>query len=220
MHAAFILRYEILPSLIDNLVIGLDQALRTLTGQINSERTSPSSPLEEADMDEASRAHVIGLMRVNHAGEICAQALYEGQALMARTDEARQALIDAAQEERDHLAWCRERVEELGGKTSRLDPVFYGASFAIGAATGVIGDKVSLGFVEATEDQVVDHLDRHLEDLPQEDVRSRAILEQMREDEARHGDHALALGGEEFPRPVKAAMTVISRLMTETAYRI
>ncbi len=220
MPAAFILRYEILPSLIDNLVIGLDQALRTLTGQINSERTSPSSPLEEADMDEASRAHVIGLMRVNHAGEICAQALYEGQALMARTDEARQALIDAAQEERDHLAWCRERVEELGGKTSRLDPVFYGASFAIGAATGVIGDKVSLGFVEATEDQVVDHLDRHLEDLPQEDVRSRARLEQMREDEARHGDHALALGGEEFPRPVKAAMMVISRLMTETAYRI
>lgn len=171
-------------------------------------------------MDEASRAHVIGLMRVNHAGEICAQALYEGQALMARTDEARQALIDAAQEERDHLAWCRERVEQLGGKTSRLDPIFYGASFAMGAATGLIGDKVSLGFVEATEDQVVDHLDRHLEDLPREDVRSRAILEQMREDEARHGDHALALGGEEFPPPVKAAMTVISRLMTETAYRV
>lgn len=209
-----------LPDLIDHLIVGFDQALRTLTGQISSERASPSSALAEADMDNAAKQHVIGLMRVNHTGEICAQALYEGQALMARNDEARGALVDAAQEERDHLVWCRERVDELGGRTSVLDPIFYGASFVMGAATGLIGDKVSLGFVEATEDQVVEHLDRHLQDLPEEDVRSRAILEQMREDEARHGDHALALGGEEFPRPVKAVMSVASRLMTESTYRI
>ena len=159
-------------------------------------------------------------MRVNHCGEICAQALYEGQALTAKTPEARAALESAAQEERDHLAWCRKRLDELDSRPSVLDPLFYGASYAMGAATGLLGDKISMGFVEATEDQVVQHLERHLHTLPEEDERSRAIIEQMREDEAEHGQAALEMGGAEFPEPVKAAMTVMSRLMTESTYRV
>lgn len=206
--------------LVDNLVVGFDRALRTLTGQVQAVRESPATDAEDSDFSDADRDHVIGLMRVNHTGEICAQALYEGQALTARTDESRATLQDAAAEERDHLAWCRQRLDDLGGKTSVLDPLFYGLSFVMGAATGLVGDKVSLGFVEATEDQVVKHLDRHLEDLPARDLKSQAILKQMRVDEARHGDHALEMGGEEFPPPVKAAMTVLSRVMTETTYRI
>ena len=205
---------------IDNLVVGFDRALRTLTGQVQSERPNPAVDRQDGELSEAQKTHIVGLMRVNHTGEICAQALYEGQALTAREADNRQALIDAAAEERDHLAWCRERIDELDGRTSVLNPLFYGASFAMGALTGLVGDRVSLGFVEATEDQVVQHLDRHLQELPEEDGRSRAIIEQMREDEARHGDHALEMGGEEFPKPVKAAMTLISKVMTETTYKV
>lgn len=205
---------------IDNLIVGFDRALRTLTGQVQAVRPNPAAGANDGELSEADKAHIVGLMRVNHTGEICAQALYEGQALTAREAESRQSLKDAAAEERDHLAWCRERISELDGRTSFLDPLFYGASFAMGALTGLVGDRVSLGFVEATEDQVVEHLDRHLEDLPEEDGRSRAIIEQMREDEARHGDHAIAMGGEEFPKPVKAAMTLVSKVMTETTYKI
>ncbi len=205
---------------LDSLILGFDRALRTLTGQHAPQRPSPAETQPEAELDEAARHHAAGLMRVNHCGEICAQALYEGQALTAKTPEARAALESAAQEERDHLAWCRKRLDELDSRPSVLDPLFYGASYAMGAATGLLGDKISMGFVEATEDQVVQHLERHLDTLPEEDERSRAIIEQMREDEAEHGQTALAMGGAEFPEPVKAAMTLMSRLMTESTYRV
>lgn len=209
---------------IDQMVQSFDRALRTLTGVVRAERDNPAHALTDADLTEeledSQRAHIAGLMRVNHTGEICAQALYEGQALTARQPAARDSLLAAAAEERDHLSWCRERLTELDGRPSVLNPLFYGASFMIGALTGLVGDKVSLGFVEATEDQVVKHLDKHLEELPESDVRSRAILDQMRTDEARHGQTALEQGGEAFPEPVKQAMTLLSRVMTETTYRI
>ena len=204
---------------LDRLVIGIDQALRTLTGQSQAKRSNPAADSTDSVLSEAQRTHAAGLMRVNHAGEICAQALYEGQALTARSDHTRESLLHAAAEERDHLAWCRSRLEELDAKPSVLDPLFYGASFIMGAITGLAGDKISMGFVEATEDQVVQHLDGHLDDLPEGDKRSRAILEQMRTDEAQHGAQALDQGGVEFPPLAKNAMTVVSRIMTETTYR-
>jgi 3-demethoxyubiquinol 3-hydroxylase len=205
---------------VDNLVLGLDRALRTLSGAYSAQRPNPGVDEAELELDEAQRKHAAGLMRVNHTGEICAQALYEGQALTAKSDDARNTLLQAASEERDHLAWCRSRLDELDGKPSLLAPLFYGASYAMGALTGLAGDKVSLGFVEATEDQVVAHLDRHLEELPAADHKSRAILDQMREDEAIHGEHALEQGGEAFPEPVKQVMALISNIMTRTTYRI
>lgn len=204
----------------DNLVLGVDRALRTLTGLHQPARETPAEGVEESDLQDGERAHAAGLMRVNHTGEICAQALYEGQALAARSDEAREALLQSAREERDHLAWCRERLTQLDAKPSLLDPLFYGASYLMGALTGLAGDKVSLGFVEATEDQVVEHLDRHMAALPEEDLKSRAIVAQMRTDEAEHGARALAMGGKPFPRPIKTLMTFASRVMTETTYRI
>ena len=205
---------------LDNLILGVDRALKTLSGGYTPQRPNPAADEAELELDEAERKHAAGLMRVNHAGEICAQALYEGQALTAKSDEARETLLQAAEEERDHLGWCRDRLEELDSRPSVLDPLFYGASFLMGAVTGLVGDKVSLGFVEATEDQVVAHLERHMESLPEADHKSRAIVDQMREDEYRHGEEALARGGEQFPDPIKQAMTVISKVMTETAYRV
>lgn len=202
----------------DDLIGVFDRALRVLTGGSTADRATPEA--EEGTLTEAERRHAAGLMRVNHAGEICAQALYEGQALTARDPEVRDTLRTAAAEENDHLAWCRERLDELEGRPSVLDPVFYAASFALGAAVGVFGDRVSLGFVEATEDQVKRHLDRHITDLPDADERSRVILEEMRADESRHGENARREGGVEFPESVKEAMTLASRLMTESAYRI
>ncbi len=205
---------------LDTLVLGIDRALKTLSGINDAARPNPADAAPESALDDGERAHAAGLMRVNHCGEICAQALYEGQALTARTDEAKSALLNAAAEERDHLAWCRARLDELDAQPSVLDPLFYGASFAMGALTGLAGDKVSLGFVEATEDQVVKHIDRHLDALPEADEKSRAILDQMRSDEAEHGEAALEMGGQAFPEPVRQVMTVISRLMTESTYRI
>ena len=205
---------------VDNLVLGLDRALRTLSGAYNAQRPNPGADEAQIELDEVERKHAAGLMRVNHTGEICAQALYEGQALTAKSEQARETLLSAASEERDHLAWCRSRLAELDGQPSVLAPLFYGASYAMGALTGLAGDKVSLGFVEATEDQVVAHLDRHLEELPAEDHKSRAILDQMREDEAIHGEQALDQGGEAFPEPVKRVMSLISNIMTRTTYRI
>ena len=202
----------------DDLIGVFDRALRALTGGGVADRPAPEA--EEGSLTESERRHAAGLMRVNHAGEICAQALYEGQALTARDPEVREALRTAAGEENDHLAWCRERLDELDGRPSLLDPVFYAASFALGAAVGVLGDKVSLGFVESTEDQVKRHLDSHIRDLPESDERSRAILEEMRADESRHGENARREGGVEFPEPVKEAMTLASKLMTESTYRI
>lgn len=205
---------------IDNIVLGLDRALKTLTGGHGAQRPSPAAHEADVELEEDERKHAAGLMRVNHAGEICAQALYEGQALTARSDDARETLLQAAQEERDHLSWCRDRLEELDSRPSVLDPLFYGASYLMGALTGLAGDKVSLGFVEATEDQVVAHLDRHMDALPAADHRSRAIVDQMREDEYQHGEQALANGGEAFPAPIKRLMTLISKAMTETTYRV
>ncbi|MFK7915097.1 MAG: 2-polyprenyl-3-methyl-6-methoxy-1,4-benzoquinone monooxygenase [Pseudomonadales bacterium] len=205
--------------MLDNIINGFDRSLRTLTGQQQAQRPTPAQA-QEAPLSAVQREHAAGLMRVNHAGEVCAQALYEGQALVARSEAVRSQLQAAAAEEQDHLAWCEQRLVELDSRPSLLDPLFYGASFAMGAATALLGDRVSLGFVEATEDQVCQHLDEHLERLPSEDQRSREILQQMRADEARHGAEALAAGGQTFPTPVKAAMRLVSRVMTEATYRV
>jgi len=207
-------------SLLDFAVIAADRVLKTLAGQYVPERASPGEAVADTPLDETGRAHAAGLMRVNHSGEVCAQALYEGQALVARDARVRDALLAAAREEEDHLAWCGERLKELDSRPSVLNPLWYGMSFAIGAATGLMGDKVSLGFVAATEDQVCRHLDRHMHDLPADDERSRAIVSQMRDDEARHGTAALEAGGTEFPQSVKDAMTLVSGVMTAAAYRV
>ena len=207
-------------ALIDDLILQLDNALKTLSATPIAHRDNPAEAVTEAEMDASEQRHSAGLMRVNHTGEICAQALYEGQALAAKDAATRQSLLDAAQEETDHLAWCEQRLSELGSRPSVLNPVFYAASYTLGAITGLISDKVSLGFVEATEDQVCQHLESHLKRLPDQDAKSRRIVEVMHEDEARHGANALAAGGVEFPEPVKELMTLASRLMTETTYRV
>jgi ubiquinone biosynthesis monooxygenase Coq7 len=206
--------------LADALVAQVDKALRTLTGAAASVRENPAADVPEGEMSPGEREHAAGLMRVNHTGEICAQALYEGQALTASDPRTRTALLAAASEESDHLAWCAGRLAELGSSPSVLNPAFYALSYALGAVTGVLGDKVSLGFVEATEDPVCRHLESHLQSLPAGDSRSRQIVRAMREDEARHGAEALGAGGAEFPQPVKRAMSLASRLMTETTYRV
>ena len=202
------------------VLLQVDNALRTLSGSRAALRDNPARNVTEASLSEDEQAHAAGLMRVNHTGEICAQALYEGQALTAKDADTRSSLLRAAQDEVDHLAWCEERLVELGSRPSVLNPIFYAASYAMGAVTGLLGDKVSLGFVEATEDQVCQHLDSHLESLPKDDARSRAIVSRMHEDEARHGTDAIAAGGMEFPRPVKNLMTLVSKVMTETSYKI
>jgi ubiquinone biosynthesis monooxygenase Coq7 len=181
-------------------------------------RAAPGEDLPEADLDAAQRSLAAALMRVNHAGEICAQALYQGQALTARDSSARAALEQAAQEETEHLAWTERRIAELGGQKSLLNPLWYAGSFAIGAASGLLGDKWNLGFLAETERQVVRHLEGHLGRLPADDRKSRAIVEQMREDEARHATSALKHGGAELPAPVRAAMQVSSKVMTGTAF--
>jgi len=208
-------------SLLDQLVIGLDRARRHATGEAPPPaRENPGASHEARALAPAERRHVAGLMRINHTGEVCAQALYQGQALTAKQLGVREDMARAAAEEIDHLAWCEQRVEELGSRTSRLNPLFYAMSFGLGALAGAIGDRWSLGFVAATEEQVCRHLREHLERLPAEDTRSRAILEQMLADEERHGTHALAAGGTEFPPQLKEVMSLVSRVMTETTYRV
>ncbi len=205
----------------DTLLLGLDQALRTLFGQPKTTgRPNPAEGIEEADLDERQRDHIGRLMRIDHTGEVCAQALYQGQALTARDPATRDAMEQSADEENDHLAWCEQRVEELGGRLSLLNPLWYAGSFAIGATAGVIGDKWSLGFVAETERQVERHLQSHLDQIPAEDRRSRAILQQMKIDEAEHGRKAKAQGGAELPGPVRAAMRFSSKLMTKSVYYI
>lgn len=203
---------------IDRLLIAADNALKTLSGAAGASRPTPGGR-SEAPSNEEDRRHVAGLMRVNHAGEICAQALYSGQALVARDETVREALEHAGAEEQDHLRWCRERLDELGARTSLLDPFWYAGSFALGVASGLAGDRWSLGFLVETEKQVEHHLDGHLDRLPAGDDRSRAILEQMREDEIRHGATGQSLGAAELPTPVKSAMKLVSKLMTRSAYR-
>jgi len=205
---------------VDHLIIGFDRALKTLTGGRTVQRENPAEQIQDADLSDAEKRHVGGLMRVNHIGEICAQALYEGQAMTARDPVAQRSLLDAAAEEQDHLTWCAQRLEELDARPSVLDPLFYGASFVLGAGAGLLGDRISLGFVEATEAQVVEHLNEHLDSIPQSDAKTRAILQTMRADEARHGAHALEMGGEEFPAMLKRGMSLAAKIMTKSSYRI
>ena len=202
---------------VDSLLIAADDALRTLSGVASAAREAPGQS-DRGPAAEADRRISAGLMRVNHAGEICAQALYSGQALVARDPEVRRALQAAGAEERDHLAWCRARLRELGSRPSLLDPAWYAGSFALGVASGITGDRWSLGFLAETEAQVEQHLEGHLERLPPGDERSRAILAQMRDEEVRHGATGRALGAAELPAPVKAAMRAFSKVMTRTAY--
>lgn len=206
-----------LEPVVDRLIELVDASLNTLWGK-PSQTEMPETQSEPMTSEEEQLS--ASLMRVNHTGEICAQALYEGQALVARDPEVREHLKRAAAEESAHLGWCKTRLDELNAQTSLLDPLFYAASAAIGVATGLMGDRVSLGFVEATEDQVQEHLDRHLKELPSSDARSRAILDDIRRDEVEHGESAMQRGGVPFPSGVRAFMTLASKVMTESTKRI
>ncbi|MBZ9559327.1 MULTISPECIES: 2-polyprenyl-3-methyl-6-methoxy-1,4-benzoquinone monooxygenase [unclassified Modicisalibacter] len=205
----------------DQLIHQFDTVLRTLVPHAaQPSRPSPAGDTRDETLDPDARRHAAGLMRINHTGEVCAQALYQGQGMTAQLADVRTQMEQAAQEEIDHLAWCDARLVELDGRTSYLNPLFYAASFGIGAVAGAVGDRVSLGFVNATEEQVGKHLDDHLEKLPMGDRRSRAILEQMREDEAHHARWALEAGGKRFPAPVKFGMSLMSKVMTQSVYRL
>ena len=200
--------------LIDQLLMAADEALRTLSGSGSASRPSPAGTLPEpTSAGEAAR-----LMRVNHSGEVCAQALYSGQAILARDERVRDALRSAAGEERDHLAWCRKRLDELDSRPSVLDPLWYAGSFGLGLISAAAGDRWSLGFLAETEAQVEKHLEGHLVRLADDDARSRAVIEKMRDDENRHGALGRSLGGEELPLPVKVAMRLASKVMTRASY--
>jgi 3-demethoxyubiquinol 3-hydroxylase len=212
------------PSPLDRILSVLDQGLRVTAGGAGAIASTgrpvpgPAPGAEITPLDPATARHVAGLMRVNHAGEVAAQALYHGQALVARDPAVRDFLLEAAREEGDHLAWCAARLRQLGSRTSLLDPLWYAGSVAIGALAGLAGDRASLGFIAETERQVEGHLDGHLERLPPSDATSRAIIEQMKADEAMHRDHALARGGEELPAPVRGLMRGVAKVMTGSAY--
>lgn len=205
----------------DRLIIEFDRMLQTVAGVMRgNRRPCPSAAIAEADLTPAEREHAAALMRVNHVGEVCAQALYQGQALTANQQSVRGGMEQAAREELDHLAWCEARVTELGEQTSVLNPLFYSLSFGLGALAGALGDRLSLGFVAATEEQVCHHLRSHLTQLPEDDDKSRAIVEQMLSDESRHATHALESGGEDFPPAAKHLMALVSRVMTASTYRL
>jgi len=205
----------------DQLLINLDKAVSTLFGKPEStERPNPADNIKENEMQEGQISHITGLMRVNHTGEVCAQALYQGQALTAKLPKVRENMERAAMEENDHLNWCDTRLKELGSHSSYLNPLWYAGSFAIGATAGLIGDKWSLGFVAETENQVVNHLEDHMQQLPEQDLRSRAILEQMKTDEEQHRVSAINAGGAELPLPIKKIMGLTSKIMTTIAYKI
>ena len=205
---------------LDRMLCAADEALRTLSGATRASRPCPAERVEETSLSETERRHAAGLLRVDHAGEVCAQALYAGQAMTARDPAVRLALQHAGHEERDHLSWCAERLGQLGSSPSALSPLWYTGSFALGVASGLAGDRWSLGFLVETERQVERHLDGHLERLPADDQRSRAILEQMREDEIRHAQSGRELGGHELPALIRRAMATVSKVMTATAYRV
>lgn len=209
-------------NLVDSLICQLDAGLRTVFAPAPAARAMPTvgSPvLADSNVLAAAEAvESVRLMRVNHVGEVCAQALYQGQLLFARDDKTRELLEHAAKEERDHLAWCQGRITELGGKTSVLSPIFYAGAWALGAASGLAGDKWSMGFLVETERQVEAHLDTHLDKLPINDGKSRAIIAQMREDEISHGNSGEAHGAVTLPAPIKAAMLTTSKVMTATTY--
>ena len=208
---------------LDQLLARADNALRTLTpGATRGERANPADAArsDSTPADAHQARHIAGLMRINHTGEVCAQALYQGQASTAALPHVRRAMEEAAREEEDHLAWCEERIRELGSEPSVLNPAFYALSFSIGALAGMAGDRWSLGFVSETERQVVRHLDAHLMQVPLEDERTRAILEQMREDELKHAVTAEQAGGAALPTPIRRLMALVSKVMTFTTYRI
>jgi len=206
---------------VDQFIMQSDHALRTIFGKpAITERDNPSNHIDETPLSESERKLSASLMRVNHSGEVSAQALYQGQALTASLDEVRESMQRAAEEENDHLAWTEQRLNELCSNKSLLNPIWYGGSFAIGAIAGLLGDKWSLGFVAETEHQVIKHLDSHLKKLPENDARSEAILSQMKIDEAHHATLALEGGGAELPWPVKKLMGAMSKVMTTSAYYI
>jgi ubiquinone biosynthesis monooxygenase Coq7 len=213
----------------DRFIIAFDRGLRTLLAQPRSSRPypgrdHPNAPELQANTGDRAQdirnKHVAALMRVNHCGEICAQALYSGQSLTARNQETVEALQQAAKEETEHLAWCEQRIEELGGRKSLLNPLWYGGSFALGAVSGLLGDKWNLGFLAETERQVGKHLESHLAQLPDDDAKSRAVLQQMHADETRHAQTAVRHGAADLPWPVRRAMRFASRIMTRTSYYI
>lgn len=205
---------------LDRFIVEFDKGLRTLFSQAHSVRPYPDADVSEAPLNEAEKKRSAALMRVNHSGEICAQALYQGQALTARDPQVQQKLQHAAQEETEHLAWTAHRVHELGGHLSVLNPFWYTGSLAIGAFAGLLGDKWNLGFLSETEQQVGSHLQSHLSRLPQQDEKSRAIVAQMYTDEIGHADMAVELGGVELPKPVQMAMKLNGKVMTGAAYHI
>ncbi len=208
-------------SFVDRLIVNFDQGLRTVFGQPQiTERSNPAETIPETDLSENEKQLAARLMRINHTGEVCAQALYQGQALTAKTAAVHQSMQRAAQEENDHLEWCETRLKEFNDHKSFLNPFWYVGSFAIGAAAGIAGDKWSLGFVAETERQVVKHLDDHLKRLPINDKKSRAILEQMKIDEKHHATEAIKAGGAPLPEGIKFAMRQTSKLMTSTVYWI
>ncbi len=204
----------------DRLLSSLDHALRTLSGAVHAARPLPAVTTADDSLDDEARRLSGALMRVNHVGEVCAQALYQAQALTARTQELRQQMDRAAREETDHLAWTQQRLTELGDRPSLLNPLWYAGAFGIGLLAGRLGDSTSLGFVVETERQVEQHLADHLDRLPVEDERSRSIVQAMKEDEARHADDALAAGAANLPAPVRWLMRGAARVMTTTAHRI
>lgn len=204
----------------DKLIVEFDRALRTLFAPASSTRPAPNAGLEEGELDAAAKRHAAGLMRVNHCGEVCAQALYQGQALTARDATTRSALAAAAQEETEHLAWTEQRLQALGSHKSVLNPLWYGGSLALGVAAGLIGDRWSLGFLAETERQVSAHLRSHLAALPPEDVCSQAVVRQMEQDETAHANTALELGATPLPAPLPALMRSASRVMTSLSYRV
>lgn len=206
-------------SLLDHLCLGVDQAIRALA---HTPKTTgapyPAAGFNEASLSSIERRQVAGLMRVNHAGEVCAQALYHAQGLVSRSPETRRQMQEAAIEEGDHLVWCHRRLQELGNRTSVLNPLWYAGSFCVGAVAGLCGDALSLGFLAETEKQVVKHIERHLEKCPDEDVKTKAILHQMAMDEAKHQEEAMQMGGQVLPGIVRHAMHLMSRVMVKTSY--
>jgi ubiquinone biosynthesis monooxygenase Coq7 len=206
-------------NLLDQICLGLDQAVRAVfNNPKTSARAYPAARVTEPPLTAEQRTYSARLMRINHAGEVCAQALYHSQALVSRSINVKQKMRQAALEEGDHLAWCKQRLLELGSHTSYLNPLWYGGSFVIGLSAGLIGDRWSLGFLAETEQQVVKHLEQHLQDIPEQDQKSYQILEQMRHDEAAHRDEAFAAGAALLPNSVKNIMRWISKVMVKTAY--
>lgn len=208
-------------SLIDQFLVEIDHSFKTCFAKPPlGERAYPADKQPFTELSETESSHTSGLMRINNAGEVAAQGLYRGQAITAREESIKQEMLQASDEENDHLNWCQSRLEELGAKRSLLDPFWYWGSFAIGSGAGLLGDQWSLGFVEETENQVTRHLEDHLERLPEQDQRSKAILTQMKEDEMKHAHNAHQLGAAELPSAIKTTMKWVSKLMTTTAYRI